>query len=427
MDRYGQANVATDPPVTPSENPGGFPANGTPAVGIPGTVPGEWWYQAITEELRNAIVALGASPDFAQTNQLAQSLLSALAHLAISVNYEDLIGKPALAAVATSGAYDDLSGTPPPFELLPATTATLGGVIAGPGTTLAADGTLSALGKVLTVSHQGPDTQGNCTVQAVNTASPGQGQVSLINQGGATSGSIVLKLLQSGRGLALADNLGNIEIDATPATAAAIGAVKPGTGLAVAPDGTLSATPQANADWNATSGPAEILNRPSQLTVLPVLTFEFGNSGQANGGLGIDKGNWYQQDFHIGVTTANGFQYTVNSDGTALFPQGVYLVSGTMKILPVASDNFQEPAQITAATGQTYAFPGVYEYAVQFFPQPQTSINTLSGPIGSVFFSGAMANWSASVPIWLGFSKVQGTVHGNPLQLQGFLSYVKVG
>ncbi|MGF6700561.1 hypothetical protein OKW38_005173 [Paraburkholderia sp. MM5496-R1] len=36
------------------------------------------------DSLANAIVALGASPDYTKVDQLAQALLAALAHLAVS-------------------------------------------------------------------------------------------------------------------------------------------------------------------------------------------------------------------------------------------------------------------------------------------------------------------------------------------------------
>jgi hypothetical protein len=240
VDRYWQAYAVADPPATPDENAGGFPSNGNPLVGISGTVPGEWWYHAITEELRNATIALGASPDFTKTDQLATALLAALAHVAVSINYADLIGAPQLAAVATSGDFADLANTPPPFVLHPATTTVLGGVIAGPGTSIAADGTLSALGSVREVNFQPPDAQGNCIVQAMNAAAITAGQVSLINNGGATSGNMLFKSLENGTGVRLTDHSNTIEIDATPATFSALGAVKPGPGLLITLDGTLS-------------------------------------------------------------------------------------------------------------------------------------------------------------------------------------------
>ncbi|MGF6444407.1 hypothetical protein [Paraburkholderia youngii] len=62
---------------------------------------------------------------------------------------EEILHKPVLAKVATSGRYDDLDGTPDPFILLPATTDTLGGIIAGSGLAVAADGTLATEGTTI--------------------------------------------------------------------------------------------------------------------------------------------------------------------------------------------------------------------------------------------------------------------------------------
>lgn len=95
MDRYWEANSATQAPAVPASNAGGFPTDGSLPAAVAPTTPGAWWFHSITEELRHAIVALGASPDFTKTDQLATALLAALAHLAVSINYNDLIGKPA--------------------------------------------------------------------------------------------------------------------------------------------------------------------------------------------------------------------------------------------------------------------------------------------------------------------------------------------
>ncbi|WP_322014422.1 hypothetical protein [Paraburkholderia sp. J12] len=183
MDRYWQSGAVPDAPAVPASNAGGYPANGNPAAGINGTVQGEWWYYAVSEELRNVITALGGTPEYTQVNQLAavlantfaqttQTIMGQLATVATSGKYDDLLGLPDLAAVATSGQYadlaglpglapvatsgnyDDLSNTPvipPEFTLPPATTSSLGGVIAGPGTSIAADGTLSAIATLTTI------------------------------------------------------------------------------------------------------------------------------------------------------------------------------------------------------------------------------------------------------------------------------------
>ncbi|MGF6700564.1 hypothetical protein OKW38_005176 [Paraburkholderia sp. MM5496-R1] len=112
MDRYWQANAVENAPETPAENTGGFPANGNPAAGITGTVPGEWWYHAVTEELRNAIIALGGTPDFTQVNQLADVLVESFATTVSTITRS-------LATVATTGSYDDLRDQPviPPGQV----------------------------------------------------------------------------------------------------------------------------------------------------------------------------------------------------------------------------------------------------------------------------------------------------------------------
>ncbi|MGF6936042.1 hypothetical protein OKW41_005204 [Paraburkholderia sp. UCT70] len=105
MDRYWQSNAATDPAAVPADNPGGFPANGKPVAGITGTVPGEWWFHSITEELRNAIVALGGTPDFARVNQLADVLVESFAKTVSTIT-------GSLATVATTGSHHDLTDQP---------------------------------------------------------------------------------------------------------------------------------------------------------------------------------------------------------------------------------------------------------------------------------------------------------------------------
>lgn len=73
MDRVYQSNaVGTPPAVTPSS--GAYPTAGNKSVGQLATVPGPYWFYSITEEIRNAIVAAGLTPDPAQVNQLATAM-----------------------------------------------------------------------------------------------------------------------------------------------------------------------------------------------------------------------------------------------------------------------------------------------------------------------------------------------------------------
>lgn len=180
-------------------------------------------------------------------------------------------------------------------------------------------------------------------------------------------------------------------------------------------------------DWNATTGPAAILHKPSlNIPVSPTLVVELGNSNQANGGRGIDQGSWYQLNFNVGTNSYNGFPYQPNSDGTAQLTEGgVFLVCCNAKIISSNSDAYALPIQMAVATGQYYAYPGVYQYAVQRFPDPPVANQSVSGVVGNVAFSGVIASWGLT-PLWLGFSKIVGA-SGTPLSLQGTVSYTKIG
>ncbi|WP_277187693.1 hypothetical protein [Caballeronia sp. BR00000012568055] len=79
MDRYWEANASATAPPAPSKTSGTYPTDGNPATVTPPTTPGEWWYYAITEEIRNTIVQLGGTPDFKQVDQLGKAIASAIA------------------------------------------------------------------------------------------------------------------------------------------------------------------------------------------------------------------------------------------------------------------------------------------------------------------------------------------------------------
>lgn len=194
--------------------------------------------------------------------------------------------------------------------------------------------------------------------------------------------------------------------------------------LSVGPNGMLAR--QANADWNATSGPALILNKPSLSPACPTLIIELGHSQQPNGGLGIDNGDHYQPDCRIGVASYNGVQYTTNTDGTLNVQDGLYLVAGSATIWATGPDTYPAPAPIVFALGQSYGWPGVYQYAVQVQPDTATSSIATSGAMGSVRVSGVLP-LSAATPVWIGFSKVLGSQSQRPLALRGHLSLVKIG
>ncbi|WP_175950390.1 hypothetical protein [Burkholderia sp. BCC0405] len=386
MDRYWQANTASAAPTPPTSNTGGYPANGNPAVGLNGTVPGEWWYHAITEEIRNTIVALGGTPDYAQVNQLANALMQTFA-----ASTQSIMAR--LAKVATSGNYADLSGTPtiPAAQVNSDWNAASGIAQILNRPTLAA---VATSGSYTDLSN--PPAIPPAQVNADWNAASGVAQI--LNKPAIPAPQVSADW-NAASGVAQILNKPTI----------------PGA--------------QVNADWNATSGLAQILNKPTSIpAILPVLSIEFGNSGQANGGRGIDQGSWYQLDGHVGFNAFNGFQYTVNADGTIAIGQGgTYLALGELKAIASGTDTYQLPVQMIVSVGWNgYGYPGVYQYNVQRFPDAPISTASVSGVLGTICLSGAQ-QWGPGFTIFVGFSKVLGSANQQPLVMQGMLSIVKIG
>ena len=73
MDRVYQANAIETPPSTTASS-GSYPTAGDKASGQLATVPGPYWFYSITEEIRNALIAAGVTPDAAKVNQLAEAM-----------------------------------------------------------------------------------------------------------------------------------------------------------------------------------------------------------------------------------------------------------------------------------------------------------------------------------------------------------------
>lgn len=73
MDRVYQANAIETPPSTTASS-GSYPTAGNKASGQLATVPGPYWFYSITEEIRNALIAAGVTPDAAKVNQLAEAM-----------------------------------------------------------------------------------------------------------------------------------------------------------------------------------------------------------------------------------------------------------------------------------------------------------------------------------------------------------------
>ncbi|WP_155675502.1 hypothetical protein [Burkholderia territorii] len=78
-------------------------------------------------------------------------------------------------------------------------------------------------------------------------------------------------------------------------------------------------------------------------------------------------------------------------------------------------------------SGQVYAYPGIYQYAVQQYPDVPFSSTSVSGVLGSLRVSGVQANWGNVNSLWMGFAKVLGSQNQTPLALQGYMSIAKIG
>lgn len=98
MDRAFESAALVTPPTPPASPSLGYPTNGNPGTGTPATIPGDWWYHMLTEELRNVIVAAGLTPDRTAVNQLLQALPGALA------------SRPEMARSLVGNGYQKLPG-----------------------------------------------------------------------------------------------------------------------------------------------------------------------------------------------------------------------------------------------------------------------------------------------------------------------------
>ncbi|KVC72108.1 hypothetical protein [Burkholderia ubonensis] len=234
-----------------------------------------------------------------------------------------------------------------------------------------------------------------------------------------------LSLLNNNLAIAIANLRAGVQAAASKATSAqeTADAAIPKSQAGTAPGDVVVL--DANGRLPAVDG-SQLTNLAAPHGILPVLTIELGHSGQANGGRGTDMGNWYQLDFRVGVGASNGFQYTENTDGTITIPSGVYLVTGSAKILAPATDAYQLPVQMAFAVGQNYSFPGIYQYAVQQYPDAPVGSASISGVLGSLRMSGVQS-WGSDSPLWMGFAKVLGSQNQTPLALQGYMSIVKIG
>lgn len=77
MDRCYLSGAVETPPDIPRTQSGRYPTAGSNITGVPATVPGPAWFYSITEEIRNAIVSSGQTPDPQNLTQLWHAIMLA--------------------------------------------------------------------------------------------------------------------------------------------------------------------------------------------------------------------------------------------------------------------------------------------------------------------------------------------------------------
>ncbi len=104
---------ASDTPPSPPANPSiGYPSNGDPLTGEQPTVPGAYFFYALTEELRNLLLAVGITPSVDRNDQLAQAFRDIPDAIASSVLAQDISQhvSDAIEALDVPGMVDQAAG-----------------------------------------------------------------------------------------------------------------------------------------------------------------------------------------------------------------------------------------------------------------------------------------------------------------------------
>lgn len=84
--RQFESGASASPPSPPASPSAGYPTNGNPGTGTPATVPGEYWFHQVGEELRAIIVAAGLTPDEANLDQVLQAMTGRLLRTTVYIN-----------------------------------------------------------------------------------------------------------------------------------------------------------------------------------------------------------------------------------------------------------------------------------------------------------------------------------------------------
>lgn len=74
MDNVWGSNVSQLPPTIPADAPTGYPTDGSASGAVDATVPRAFWYHSVSQEILNAIIGGGITPDRQDLTQLDQSI-----------------------------------------------------------------------------------------------------------------------------------------------------------------------------------------------------------------------------------------------------------------------------------------------------------------------------------------------------------------
>ena len=75
--RKFQSAASATPPSAPGSPSSGYPTNGNPGTGTPATLPGEFWFHKIGEEIRTVITNAGLTPSDSDLTQLLSGIRKA--------------------------------------------------------------------------------------------------------------------------------------------------------------------------------------------------------------------------------------------------------------------------------------------------------------------------------------------------------------
>jgi len=75
--RKFQSAASATPPSAPGSPSSGYPTNGNPGTGTPATLPGEFWFHKVGEEIRTVITNAGLTPSDADLTQLLNGIRKA--------------------------------------------------------------------------------------------------------------------------------------------------------------------------------------------------------------------------------------------------------------------------------------------------------------------------------------------------------------